>query len=81
MAVVRLGWSSIVDTENDNQGLFTPNEILLMEALKCLRRASVISDPFEKTKLLEEAHRLQSQAELGILEDLRFLNIGGVGDG
>jgi hypothetical protein len=61
----------MANAKNGTQGLFSPNERLLMEALKCLQRASSISDPAEKTKLLEEAHRLQSKAELGILEDLR----------
>ena len=65
----------MADAENGTQGLLSPNEVVLMEALECLRRASAVSDPAEKTKLLEEAHRLQSKAELGILEDLRRLTL------
>jgi hypothetical protein len=59
------------DKEPEVESPSTPNQRLLMAALDYLRRAEQTTDPARKTKMLENAHRLQKLAQLGILEDLR----------
>jgi hypothetical protein len=61
----------MADKAPDLESPSTPNQRLLMAALDYLRRAEQATDPARKTKMLENAHRLQKLAELGILEDLR----------
>jgi hypothetical protein len=65
----------MAEKETVKDGPLTRNEMLLLSALEYLRRASETSDPAKKVELLEQAHRLQRSAEMGILEDVRLANL------